>query len=65
MQAVEARASVRDRLRLAGADERLGGVNRFRSIADVLDGETGVGVNDLRDTTTVRDDGAVATATAT
>jgi high affinity sulfate transporter 1 len=38
VQAVEARASVRDRLRTAGADAKLGGVNRFRSIADVLDG---------------------------
>jgi sulfate permease, SulP family len=37
VQAVEARASVRDRLRTAGADAKLGGVNRFRSVADVLD----------------------------
>jgi MFS superfamily sulfate permease-like transporter len=37
VQAVEARASVRDRLRAAGADAKLGGINRFRSIADVLD----------------------------
>src|SRR5688500_5122553 len=35
--AVDARASVRDRLRAAGADTKLGGINRFRSIADVLD----------------------------
>ena len=38
VQAVEARASVRDRLRSAGADGRLGGINRFNSVADVLDG---------------------------
>jgi MFS superfamily sulfate permease-like transporter len=37
LQAVEPRSSVRDRLRAAGADEKLGGINRFRSIADVLD----------------------------
>jgi MFS superfamily sulfate permease-like transporter len=37
-QAVEARSSVRDRLRAAGADTHLGGINRFASIADVLDG---------------------------
>lgn len=39
LQAVEPRSSVRDRLRTAGADEKLGGINRFRSIADVLDGD--------------------------
>lgn len=39
VQAVEARSSVRDRLRATGVDERLGGVNRFRSIADVLDSQ--------------------------
>jgi hypothetical protein len=37
IQAVEARASVRDRLRLVGADAKLGGINRFRSVADVLE----------------------------
>lgn len=37
VQAVEARASVRDRLRLAGTDAKMGEVNRFRSIADALD----------------------------
>jgi high affinity sulfate transporter 1 len=37
VQAVEARASVRDRLRSVGADASLGGVNRFRSVADALD----------------------------
>src|SRR5205085_1682675 len=37
IHAVEARASVRDRLRAAGVDAKLGGINRFSSIADVLD----------------------------
>ncbi len=37
MQAVEARSSVRDRIRRAGADAKLGGINRFSSVADVLD----------------------------
>jgi SulP family sulfate permease len=36
-QTVEARSSVRDRLRHDGVDEKLGGVNRFRSVADVMD----------------------------
>jgi sulfate permease, SulP family len=36
-QAVEAHSSVRDRLRREGIDERLGGVNRFTSVADVID----------------------------
>jgi MFS superfamily sulfate permease-like transporter len=40
VHAVEARSSVRDRLRAAGVDARLGGINRFSSIADVLDSET-------------------------
>jgi high affinity sulfate transporter 1 len=39
VHAVEARSSVRDRLRAAGVDARLGGINRFSSIADVLDAE--------------------------
>jgi hypothetical protein len=34
---VEPRSVVRDRIRAAGADERLGGINRFETIADVLD----------------------------
>ena len=37
MQAVEARAAVRDRLRADGLDSKLGGVNRFSSVADVVD----------------------------
>jgi sulfate permease, SulP family len=40
VQAVEARSSVRDRLRSEGVDARLGGINRFSSIADVLDNFT-------------------------
>jgi MFS superfamily sulfate permease-like transporter len=36
-QAVEARSSVRDRLRAEGLDEKLGGINRFTSVADVVD----------------------------
>ena len=35
--AVEARSSVRDRLRREGIDGRLGGVNRFTTVADVID----------------------------
>ena len=36
-QAVEPRSSVRDRLRNEGVDEKLGGVNRFTSVADAVD----------------------------
>ena len=36
-QAVEARSSVRDRLRKQGLDDAFGGINRFTSIADVID----------------------------
>jgi MFS superfamily sulfate permease-like transporter len=36
-QAVEARSSVRDRLRNQGLDDALGGINRFTSVADVID----------------------------
>ena len=35
--AVEPRSSVRDRLRREGVDTKLGGVNRFTSVADVID----------------------------
>ncbi len=44
-QAVEARSSVRDRLRNEGVDEKLGGINRFTSVADAVDSflETGAG----------------------
>ena len=34
---VEARSSVRDRLRREGVDGKLGGVNRFMTVADVID----------------------------
>ena len=37
MQVVEARASVRDRLRAEGLDERFGGINRFRSVSQVVE----------------------------
>jgi hypothetical protein len=36
-QALEARSSVRDRLRREGVDSKLGGVNRFTTVADVID----------------------------
>ena len=36
-QAVEPRSSVRDRLRSEGVDAKLGGVNRFTMVADVVD----------------------------
>jgi len=36
-QAVEARSSVRDRLRGEGLDDRLGGIDRFTSVADAVD----------------------------
>jgi sulfate permease, SulP family len=35
--AVEPRSSVRDRLRREGVDSKLGGVNRFSTVADVID----------------------------
>ena len=35
--AVEPRSSVRDRLRHEGVDSKLGGVNRFMTVADVID----------------------------
>lgn len=37
VQAVEARSSVRERLRREGLDARLGGIDRFTSVADVVD----------------------------
>lgn len=37
MHAVETHSSVRDMLRKQGLDERLGGINRFNSVADVVD----------------------------
>lgn len=41
LQVVEARSSVRDRLRAEGVDEKLGGINRFTSVADAIDGFQG------------------------
>jgi hypothetical protein len=37
VQAVEARSSVRKRLRSEGVDACLGGIDRFTSVADALD----------------------------
>jgi sulfate permease, SulP family len=37
VQVVEARSGVRDRLRGEGVDEKLGGINRFASVADVVE----------------------------
>src|SRR5437762_10909743 len=37
VQAVEARSSVRDRLRGEGVDDKLGGINRCTSVADALE----------------------------
>ena len=37
MQVVEARASVRDRLRAEGLDEKLGGIDRFRTVAQAVE----------------------------
>jgi sulfate permease, SulP family len=37
VQAVEARASVRERLRSESVDTKLGGINRFTSVADALE----------------------------
>ena len=36
-QAVEARSSVRDRLRSEGVDSKLGAINRFKSVADAVE----------------------------
>ncbi len=47
-QAVEARSSVRDRLRNEGVDAKLGGINRFSSVADAVEDfqKTATKVND-------------------
>jgi high affinity sulfate transporter 1 len=42
MKVLEARSSVRDRLREEGVDGRLSGVNRFTSIADAMDSIAGL-----------------------
>src|SRR5215472_11860693 len=36
-QAVEPRSSVRDRLRTEGVDSKMGGINRFKSVADAVE----------------------------
>jgi MFS superfamily sulfate permease-like transporter len=38
VQAVEARSSVRESLRKEGVEDKIGGVNRFTSVADVVEG---------------------------
>jgi MFS superfamily sulfate permease-like transporter len=43
MAVVEARSSVRDRLRAEGLDEKLGGINRFRTVAEVVEAFGGGG----------------------
>jgi SulP family sulfate permease len=48
VQAVEARSSVRDRLRAVGADAKLGGIGRFRSVADVLDEHESAGATSVQ-----------------
>jgi MFS superfamily sulfate permease-like transporter len=42
-QVVEARSSVRDRLRLEGAEGRIGRIDRFTSVADAVDAARGCG----------------------
>jgi MFS superfamily sulfate permease-like transporter len=37
LQVVEARSSVRDRLRAEGLDEKLGGIDRFRTVAQTVE----------------------------
>ena len=37
LRVVEARAAVRDRLRAEGLDEKLGGIDRFRTVAEVIE----------------------------
>ena len=37
MNVVEARSSVRDRLRAEGLDEKLGGIDHFRSVAQAVE----------------------------
>ena len=48
VQAVEARSSVRDRLRNEGVDAKLGGINRFSSVADAVEDfqKTAIKAND-------------------
>lgn len=41
VQAVEARSSVRDRLRADGVDTKLGGINRFNTVADAVENLSG------------------------
>ena len=45
VQVVEARSSVRERLRREGLDERLGGIDRHTSVADVVDAHNQAAAN--------------------
>jgi len=45
LQIVEARASVRDRLRDEGIEEKVGRIDRFKSLADAVDDFTGARTN--------------------
>ena len=45
VQVVEARSSVRERFRREGLDARLGGIDRFTSVADVVDSLQKAGSN--------------------
>jgi MFS superfamily sulfate permease-like transporter len=38
LRVVEARAGVRDLLRAAGLEEKIGRIDRFKTVADVIDG---------------------------
>ena len=38
VQAVEARSSVRERLRSEGVDAKLGGIDRFTTVAEAVEG---------------------------
>jgi hypothetical protein len=37
MKVVEARSSVRDRLRAEGLDQKVGGIDRFRTVTQVVE----------------------------
>jgi MFS superfamily sulfate permease-like transporter len=48
LQVVEARSTVRDMLRTEGLDEKLGGINRFTSVADAVEGFQNETTNGIR-----------------
>jgi MFS superfamily sulfate permease-like transporter len=45
MKIVETRASVRDRLRALGLEEKVGGIDRFRTVAQVIEDFEALGVS--------------------